>query len=328
MQLVSIGLLPMQIYKILFRFLLAAVGLRMTSKTITPTYATYSTECHGSAPSIKVKPEYPNEKVPEVPHTSVNIRKFFFYSKITNYVIITCFLDEHPENNVTSTPNYQSISIPQNIGNSNEQLITEEDEPDYYSNISEDEEVENFTEMIKKWAISFNISQAALKELIAVYNHSFGKHILEKLPTDPRTLLRTPQKIEMIVPMDGGSYWYPGVKYCLELYFKSLDKSISISLNINIDGIPIYKSSKTQFWPILFTVHEIDNFVPMVAGIYCGDRKPASVQRYLQRLVEELQPLIEHGLTINNNKLHVKIRCFICDAPARSMIKGKFVNLD
>lgn len=164
-----------------------------------------------------------------------------------------------------------------------------------------------------------------MKELLAIYNYSYKKDILQKLPNDPRTLLSTPQKIESIVPMDGGSYWHLGIKYCLESYFKSLD--ISISLNINIDGIPIYKSSKIQFWPILFTIHEIKNFTPMVVGIYCGDSKPGSIQTYLQRLVEELQPLLETGFIINNNRVNIKIRCFICDAPARSMIKGKLVKI-
>lgn len=178
-------------------------------------------------------------------------------------------------------------------------------------------------EKIKRWAINFNIAQTALKELLSIYNYSLKNKKLRKLPTDPRTLLSTPQKIESIVSLDGGSYWHPGVTHCLKSYFKTLDRSMSISLNINIDGIPLYRSSKIQFWPILVAVHEIDDFDPMVVGLYCGDSKPASIQNYLKPLVEELQLLLKHGVIINNNTVSIKIRCFICDAPARSMIKGK-----
>lgn len=223
-----------------------------------------------------------------------------------------------------------SKTIPNNsLINDSEDDENEEQESYFLSDCEdeeEEEETEDFVDMIKIWAVSFNIAQTALKELLSIYNQSYKNKKLKPLPSDPRTLLSTPQKMDCIIPLDDGSYWHPGVKYCLESYFKNLDSSISISLNINIDGIPIYKSSKTQFWPILIAIHEIDNFDPMVVGIYCGEKKPASIHNYLKTLVDELQPLLQNGMIINNNKVEIKVRCFICDAPARSMIKGKCVN--
>lgn len=68
----------------------------------------------------------------------------------------------------TQTPS--SIFENVNMGNS-QQCENEENNSNYYSNVSGDEEDEDFVEMIKKWAVTFNISQSALKELIAIYNY-------------------------------------------------------------------------------------------------------------------------------------------------------------
>lgn len=157
-----------------------------------------------------------------------------------------------------------------------------------------------------------------------MYNHFYSKNKLQKLPVDPRTLLNTPKSIQNLFPINDGSYWHKGLKSCLLSYFKTLKSSISISLNINIDGIPLYKGSKIQFWPILFNIHEIEEFSPMTIGIFCGQSKPGSIESYLASFVEELSDILDNGVVINDFHVVVKIRSFICDAPARSMIKGKF----
>lgn len=61
-------------------------------------------------------------------------------------------------------------------------------------------------------------------------------------------------------------------------------------------------------------------------GIYAGDGKPEDLDTFLGLFVTEMQQLQE-GLKITDKSqrekiIHVKLRAFICDSPARAMIKG------
>lgn len=71
---------------------------------------------------------------------------------------------------------------------------------------------------------------------------------------DYRTLLQTPKTVQ-IMDVGGGKYWYNGIERNLRLIFSKLEKNISIALNFNMDGLPIFKSSQRVFWPILSTIH-------------------------------------------------------------------------
>lgn len=179
------------------------------------------------------------------------------------------------------------------------------------------EEDVGLRELLRVWAVDYSITQKALKRLIAILN----LFVEYRLPIDPRTLVQTPVKVE-IVPMGNGTYWHNGLKNCLENYFEDLNQTKNIHLNFNIDGLPVYKSSKIQFWPILFSIHDIQHFYPMVVGMYCGESKPPSAEEFLRPFVNELKEIVQNGISINGNSINVFIRCFICDSPARSFIKG------
>lgn len=101
-----------------------------------------------------------------------------------------------------------------------------------------------------------------------------------------------------------------------------LNRNISISLNFNVDGLPIFKSSKQTFWPILATIHEMPHIRPIIIAIWCGFTKPTNLNEYLRPFVDELKDLMENGLMINGFKVSVSFRCCICDTPARSFLKG------
>ena len=60
----------------------------------------------------------------------------------------------------------------------------------------------------------------------------------------------------------------------------------------------------------------------MIAGIFYGNNKPKKVEQFLAPFVEEILPIMENGLILNNHKLTVNIRSIICDAPARAFVKG------
>lgn len=131
---------------------------------------------------------------------------------------------------------------------------------------------------IAEWALEFNISHTALKGLCGILN----KRIPHVLPSDPRTLLLTNYKKIHITSVDTGHYWHNGLIDPLRKILENVPNvPHNISLNINIDGLPIYKSSKQQFWPILFNISELPHISPLVIGIYGGQNKPSDLDGFL-----------------------------------------------
>lgn len=161
---------------------------------------------------------------------------------------------------------------------------------------------------------------SALKDLFKIWN----KRLPNVLPQDPRTLMQTPPKIN-IVKVGDGQYWHRGLKLSLESIFQANEtvKASSISLNINIDGLPIYKSSKEEFWPIVYNIYELQHISPRIIAIYSGKGKPSDLTAFLSPFVSEMKEIMENGIDVNGEKIFVKIRCFICDSPARAFIKGR-----
>lgn len=94
-------------------------------------------------------------------------------------------------------------------------------------------------------------------------------------------------------------------------------------MKINIDGIPLHRSSKSQFCPIL--VHfsadglKASDF-PLIVGIYYGSSKPNDINEYLKEFVSELETL-SAGYNFCDHLIPVKVACFVCDAPARQFLK-------
>lgn len=119
----------------------------------------------------------------------------------------------------------------------------------------------------------------------------------------------------------GGQYWHYGLQKCLEDVYYDTKMSHDISININIDGLPIFKSSKNAFWPILFNINEIQ-VKPMIIGVYYGKGKPGQLNEFLSPLVEDLLKVLKEGIKIGEHKINVTLKCFICDSPARSFVKG------
>ncbi|XP_062534120.1 uncharacterized protein LOC134203263 [Armigeres subalbatus] len=175
----------------------------------------------------------------------------------------------------------------------------------------------NLVEDLRCWALSFNIRHIAVKELLKIQN----RRLSNTLPQDPRTLLKTTQTISLI-PVGDGHYWHHGFKSCIEKVFSEIKEPVNISIKINMDGLPVYKSSKDEFWPILFNIDEFPYIKPMVIGIYSGKHKPTDLTAFLDPFVNEMIDVCKNGIMINGFIITVSIRCFVCDSPARAFIKG------
>ncbi|KYN02771.1 hypothetical protein ALC62_06406 [Cyphomyrmex costatus] len=184
------------------------------------------------------------------------------------------------------------------------------------------EEEKNITlkEKLHAWATEYNIAQRSLTALLHILNEEGH----DELPHDARTLMNTPK--ETIIRECGtGHYFHYGLETALQQqlkYFTNINNIENIEININIDGLPLAKSSQSQLWPILGQMCNIGITEPFLIGAYHGYTKPANAQDLLKDFCEEYYTLHTKGFSYGNKNYFVTIRAVICDVPAKSFVTG------
>lgn len=170
---------------------------------------------------------------------------------------------------------------------------------------------------LAEWALKHNCTRSTLNELLSILR----QHGHSNLPADGRTLLHTPRHVD-VLNRCGGQYAYFGIEKgilnILEQYSHLL-KENTISLQFNIDGVPLFKSSPDQLWPIMCSLNR--GHILFLVGIFCGTAKPKPVKEYLADFLKELHKLTVDGIRVEDKVYNVSIDCFVCDAPARAFLK-------
>lgn len=67
--------------------------------------------------------------------------------------------------------------------------------------------------------------------------------------------------------------------------------------------------------------NSLDVYKPFPVAIYLGKKKPNDLKRYLQNFINEVNQLQNKGISVNNHLLQVRIKAFICNTPARALLK-------
>ncbi|XP_050092254.1 uncharacterized protein LOC126575549 [Anopheles aquasalis] len=195
--------------------------------------------------------------------------------------------------------------------------------------IKNDEINENWdlSECLKYWVLKNNAPHKTLDELLSIFKNK--KTFKGTLPKTGKTLLKTSRTAtSTIIPMDDGKFWYNTLKCTITSYFyRNIKKSMSISLNINIDGMSLFNSSGKQFWPIMVNIHEKPSMNPIPIALFFGDSKPANLDSFLNPLVDELIEIMVEDIVINEQQVDIKARAFICDSPARAFIKDNQLRM-
>lgn len=189
------------------------------------------------------------------------------------------------------------------------------------SDLSESDDVfkpSSLRESICNWALTFGISLVALTALLGILQFYHPD-----LPKDARTILKTDTRYT-IQNKVGGQYHYFGIfssiKRTLSQIIASVTDGFTLKLQINIDGLPLFKSSGVQIWPILGLLVSVPMKEPVVIALFCGMNKPSSANEFLKDFIVELQEL-EKGFDFNGKQLFLKVNSVICDAPARAFVK-------
>jgi len=180
---------------------------------------------------------------------------------------------------------------------------------------------EDLPKLLAEWADSFNISLTALGHLLTLL-HKYHPG----LPIDPRTVLSTPRST-VVKQLSNGEYYHFGIAHNLEqiLDASSLDicnNENVLEVQLNIDGLQIFKSSGLQLWPILGILKGPCESKPFTIGVYAGNEKPGNLSEFLADFINEASELERSGLEIRGGVFQFRIHSFVCDAPARSLLKG------
>lgn len=178
-------------------------------------------------------------------------------------------------------------------------------------------DVNNFVSKLCDWSSSSNISHLAINSLLNILKEVPD---LKDLPKDARTLLKTPRTSNMEI-LGSGTYSYLGIKQgILDVLQFEDDIPSTIQLLLNIDGVPISKSSGGQFWPQLGKIRNLTSSKVFPIGICHGTEKPQDPNKYMSKLIEELNCLINQGFQIRNKTVNMEHVGFVCDAPAKAFL--------
>lgn len=138
--------------------------------------------------------------------------------------------------------------------------------------------------------------------------------------------METPISNPNIIKLDTGEFYYFGLEYalvhCLTYKMKhALKDNEKLKIGFNIDGIPLFKSSKLQLWPILGVIKNFAGVPPFAISVFCGTAKPKPLDRFLNDFIVELNQLLTYGFHSGKDHFFIEIHSFVCDAPARAFLK-------
>lgn len=127
-----------------------------------------------------------------------------------------------------------------------------------------------FCSELGSWAVNENISLSSVTKLLHILRHKTSNVDLSILPKDVRSLVRTPVSIQtnndirLYCHEARGKYVYFGIEKSINQLFDkfkiSIHNNMNIELAMNIDGLPLTKTTGEAFSPILGLVKSLSFF--------------------------------------------------------------------
>ncbi|CAH8563216.1 unnamed protein product [Schistosoma curassoni] len=131
-----------------------------------------------------------------------------------------------------------------------------------------------------------------------------------ELPTSVRSVLRRCNDVEPKI-LDSGTYYHLGLKSSLLRISGHWLRRIrfnELQLQLNYDGLSLFKSSNQQLWPILGRIVAPLVSSVFVVGIYGGEVKPSDFNDMSATLITELQELLTVGINVDKYHLHLTVK--------------------
>lgn len=179
----------------------------------------------------------------------------------------------------------------------------------------------SLSDELADWALQYNVSHVAVTALLKILRKT---HL--DLPKDSRTIFGTESVASAVAVKNvaGGSYYHfgiePGVISVLTKF--GIDNSETVELHVNIDGLPLHRSTNAQFWPILGLIANCKYREPFVIGLFYGNVKPVDTAEYMNDFVTDCLALQTTGIRCNDKTYKIVLTAVICDTPARAFVKN------
>ena len=192
--------------------------------------------------------------------------------------------------------------------------------PSNSSDSDSDYRESDFQQKLRIWATEYNITHNATDDLLKILKSNGHP----TLPATARTFLQSNNTLETKI-VSNMDYYFFGLRAQLKTQIENalaaeLIVPTELQISLNIDGMPLYKSSKKSLWPVLAFISNLYPKTVFPVTITCGDKKPKDLD-FLNETIDDLNDLIRDGITIENTHYSVYLKCIVCDAPARSMVK-------
>lgn len=156
-----------------------------------------------------------------------------------------------------------------------------------------------------------------LKGLKALKNQN---NVFDRLLRDIRILLKTPRKV-VVEPTAEGTYYHFGMLKGIIGFLSACTRlPHTLQVMVNMDGLPLFKSSGTKFWPILRLIK--GEATPFPIGVWAGTGKQTCANAYLRKFVDEYKSLKKDGVFYDGHHYAVSICGILCDALARAFVSG------
>jgi len=121
---------------------------------------------------------------------------------------------------------------------------------------------------LAEWAVNFNVPHNTLNGLLPIFKDIPG---LTQIPIDARTILKSNLEIKSVqlIDVNPGYYYHFGLGLAVKNHFcvNPINNVDIIQIVIGIDGLPLSKSSSSQFWPILGYIRPFKDSVFLI-GLY------------------------------------------------------------
>lgn len=128
---------------------------------------------------------------------------------------------------------------------------------------------------LAQWRVKHDIKHNVMAELLTIL-----KPRCPELPKDARTLMHMTERevnVGVKIPVKAvsdGYYYHFGIQ--TELFYQLEQPRVfeigktagEISIQLNVDGVPVFKSTNGQFWPILGKIDKPFDGRPFVIGFF------------------------------------------------------------
>ena len=193
-----------------------------------------------------------------------------------------------------STRPYWELSICRLWMHIKSPLLSESDMSDYVD--------DTLTQCLANLSVKNSCTRACVDELLEILRDS-----LLNLPKDLRTLLGTVRNVSYI-DQCGEKYIYFGVEENITRILNGCNVLMqNIKVKVNIDGLPLSKSSKSQLWSILGSFEKSEVFI---IAIFAFTSKPDSVDFYMTDFIQEVNSLQSNGMLFNGRYIDFSVGFF------------------